>query len=383
VKRQTVLAAAFAIVAAAAAGIVRTSAQTDAAAQLQRARDLWDQRLSNSAIAAAEAATRDRATAAEAYELLGRIYAFKGWRQDNVFPGWHDEPAFRERAVAALKASLAAAPDRASAREALHAVEMAAAAEKVEPAPPRPEIRALDERLQALQNQPGASVDDVVAAVEARARAQADPAPYFTGAQILIDRGAYDRAIAFAARGAAASDRFIAENLSAYQMSGKSQGSYDRGHAMAADLTGWALFQKKDYAAAAEKLEEASRLYQRQDVVNEYHLGELARVRSGSGAAAEARDHFLNALSLNGGPPPVRQRARQALEAVRGAADPNFDAWLDAELTRRRDARMAAALTSLVDRPLPKLPLTTIDGKPFDTSSLQGKVLLLNFFASW
>jgi hypothetical protein len=40
-------------------------------------------------------------------------------------------------------------------------------------------------------------------------------------------------------------------------------------------------------------------------------------------------------------------------------------------------------LKSLVDRPLPKLALTTIDGKPFDTASLQGKVLLLNFFASW
>ena len=29
----------------------------------------------------------------------------------------------------------------------------------------------------------------------ARAKAQADPAPYFAGAQVLIDRGEYDRAI--------------------------------------------------------------------------------------------------------------------------------------------------------------------------------------------
>ena len=42
---------------------------------------------------------------------------------------------------------------------------------------------------------------------------------------MLIDRGDYDRAIALAERGAAASDRFIDENLSAYQMTGKSQGS--------------------------------------------------------------------------------------------------------------------------------------------------------------
>jgi len=42
-----------------------------------------------------------------------------------------------------------------------------------------------------------------------------------------------------------------------------------------------------------------------------------------------------------------------------------------------------AALRSLVDRPLPRLPLTALDGRPFDTRSVQGKVLLLNFFASW
>jgi thiol-disulfide isomerase/thioredoxin len=40
-------------------------------------------------------------------------------------------------------------------------------------------------------------------------------------------------------------------------------------------------------------------------------------------------------------------------------------------------------LKSLVDRPLPKLALTTVDGKPFDASILRGKVVLLDFFASW
>src|SRR5437660_624767 len=83
-------------------------------------------------------------------------------------------------------------------------------------------------------------------AIAARAKAQADPAPYFTGAQILIDRGEYDRAMAMAQRGVTVSDRFIDENLSAYQMTGKSQGSYARGRGTAADLIGWALFLKKD-----------------------------------------------------------------------------------------------------------------------------------------
>ena len=97
--------------------------------------------------------------------------------------------------------------------------------------------------------------------------------------------------------------------------------------------------------------------------------------------AARAREHYLIALSLAGGPAPLRERATQTLTALQPAgADAG---WLDAELARRRDERRAAALKSMVDRPLPKLTLTTVDGKPFDASILKGKVVLLDFFASW
>jgi len=365
-------------------------AQSPAREQLARGQSLWDQRLAKSAIAALEVAARDPGTAAEAREALGRIFTFKGWQQESVFPGWHDEPALRDRALTELRAAVAADPNRTSALEALRVAEEFAAAEKVDPAPPRPEIRALDAKLQSYQTTGSdsksgsdpATVSDIVAAIDARAKAQADPAPYFTGAQILIDRGEYDRAIAQAERGAAASDRFIDENLSAYQLAGKWQGSYARGRATAQDLAGWALFLNKDYAAAASKLEDSARLSEDQDLVNQFHLGELARTRNAPG---RARDYYLNALSLSGGPAPLRQRATQALMAIqaRERDATSFDAWLEAELSRRRAERKAAALTSLVDRPLPKLTLTTVNGRPFDTSGLQGKVLLLNFFASW
>ena len=42
--------------------------------QLARGQALWDQRLAKSAIAALEIAARDKATAAEAHEALGRLY---------------------------------------------------------------------------------------------------------------------------------------------------------------------------------------------------------------------------------------------------------------------------------------------------------------------
>jgi thiol-disulfide isomerase/thioredoxin len=371
------------ILTAAALAVTGALAQTPAREQLARGIAAWDQRLAKSAITALDAAARDRGTAAEAYEALGRIYTFKGWQQESAFPGWHDEPGYREKAIAALKAAVAADPARTSAREALQIAEGFAAAEAVDPAPPRPEVRALDAKLQAYQTRPDAPVSAIVAAIDARTKAQADPAPYFTGAQILIDRGELDRAIALAGRGAAASDRFIDENLSAYQMSGKSQGSYARGRALAADLVGLALFQKKDYAGAAAKLDEGERLSQGQDVANQVHLADLARAQN---APLRARDHYLNALALAGGPPPLRQHATQALTALQpsdNGGPAGFEAWLAAELTRRRDERKTAALKSLVDRPLPKLALTTVDGRPYDMSSLKGKVLLLDFFASW
>src|SRR5262245_51442647 len=92
----------LAVVAAAAS----LSAQSSSRDELARGCALWDQRLSKSAIAALEAVSRDRAAAAEAHEALGRIYTFKGWQQEAVFPGWHDEPSYRERALAELKAAV-------------------------------------------------------------------------------------------------------------------------------------------------------------------------------------------------------------------------------------------------------------------------------------
>ena len=304
-SKAAVLAAALLVM---GAGVL---AQSPAPEELARGIALWEQRLAKSAIAALEAAARDRATAAEAHEALGRIYTFKGWQQENVFPGWHDEPGLRERALAELKAAVAADPARASAQEALRVAEGFASADSVDPAPPRPEIRALDAKIQAAGSAPDLAA--VLAAIEERANAQADPAPFFAGAQILIDRGDYDRAIAMAERGAAASDRFIDENSSAYQLTGKSQGSYARGRATAADLVGWARFLKKDYAGAREKLEEAARLSQDQDFSNQFHLGELERAQN---ATVRARDRYLTALSLAGGPAPLRQRATQALAAI-------------------------------------------------------------------
>src|SRR5262245_28569733 len=140
-------------------------AQTPARDALVKGRTFWDQRLSKSAIAAFEGATRDRSDAAEAHEMLGRLYMFKGWQQENAFPGWHDEPSYRDRALSELKAAVAADPGRASAQDALRTAEGFAAAEKVDPAPAREEIKALDAKLESYRSAPSAPVARAVARI--------------------------------------------------------------------------------------------------------------------------------------------------------------------------------------------------------------------------
>jgi len=370
------------LAAAAVASAIGFAQSSSARQQLARGREAWNQRLTKTAIEALQEATRDPATAAEAHELLGIIYAFKGWQQDNVFPGFHDEPAYREKALAELQASLKADPNRFTARQAQIVAEGFAAADRVDPMLRRPATTLLDVQIERGRS-PDVPIGELIGTLDARFKAQADPAPYFAGAQVLIDRGYYDNAITIAEHGVPVAERFIQENLSAFQMEGKAEGALLRSRAQAADIVGWALFMKKDYPGAAAKLEEAERWYRGADFNNQFHLAELARAQNKSD---RAREHYLSALSLTAGPPPARERAMEELAKLYAAGKKKskpFKAWLDAQLTARQNDRKKADLKSRLDTRLPTLGLTTLDGKPYSTSSLQGKVLLLNFFASW
>ncbi len=359
------------------------SAQSNGQAQVKKGEALWSQRLTKSAIAELEVAAMDKskATAAAANEALGRIYTFMGWQQESVFPGWHDEPSYRQKALIALRAAVAADPSRVSAKDALKTAEGFAAAEKVDPAPPRPEIQKLDAAINDLSAQ-AVGAKEITAAVEKRAKAQADGAPYFIGAQTLLDHMEYDGAIAMAEKAETVSERFIDENLGAYQMAGKVQQARIRSRAIAADLVGWARFMKKDFAGAGAKLEESHRLSQGTDFINLAHLGDFYVTQK---QPDKAREFYLESLTIAGAQPDVRRRIIRELPNVRGNAAPGkpFVTWVQGEEQNRLEARRAAALKSLVNRPLPALKLTTIDGKPYDRKELQGKVVVLNFFASW
>ena len=458
---------------------------------------LWQLRRTRSAIEALEGAAKDREASAEAQYRLGRIYFFKGWESEGAFPGWHEEPGYREQALAAFRAAIAARPawpdprvglgeallragrasdalasfDEALAREpsaeaarvgrwkALKALgrteaiapEVAASAKASDPRllgaarqgyellgqqaeadaltkqvlerlPNSPtaeaaradriqaargakqyaavieEARAfaepfpgsarlpavLDALLEAYQATPSTTAEAIAAAIDARLKARPDPGAYLAWAGLLAGRGVMlDRVVKLAEDAVPAAETFIDENLGSYKLADKARGSLNRTRAAAADLIGWAHFLKGDAETAAARLAEADRLSRGQDLANQFHLGELARTQ---GALEDARERYLNALSLAAGPEPLRAAARKALAEVyaRLGNDPaGFEAWAQAEFQRRREQRHADALRSLVDRPAPPLKLTDLSGRTLDLLALRGKALVLNFFASW
>lgn len=242
---------------------------------------------------------------------------------------------------------------------------------------------AYDAMLDAYQAMPSASADEIVRVVEARSRLRSDPGPLVTGANLLVSRAAQlDTAISLAERSIPIADKFIDENRGSYKLEDKARASAARSRSAAIDTIGWAYFAKNAMRQAEMRLLEAERLSRGADAANQFHLGELMRQK---GDLEAAREHYLNSLTLTG-PPPLQAAAKRSLSDVysRMGNDPAaFDTYVEGEITKRRDARQREAVTSMLDRPAPVFKVAEVTGKSMDLASLRGKVILLNFFASW
>ena len=383
---------------------------------------LWRLKRTRSALEAFEKAAARKELAAEAQYQIGRIYFFKGWEAEGAFPGWHEEVEYRVKALAAFEAALKIEPALAGARhgrwKALRGLGRDAGPEPTLPpeadAGPAEQIHKLrvekkygeliepasrfvarfpesewlpavyDALLEAYQETPTTDAGAIASAIEARIAARPDPAAYFTGANLLLLRGdRLERARSLAREAVPAAETFVNENLDSYKLAEKARGSLNRARATSADLEGWALFKQADDAAAEVKLREADRLSRSQDFSSQLHLGELLAKK---GAVEEATERYLNALSLAGGAEAQRAAARQSLSelaASQGRDPAGFEAWLKEDLDRHRSERRDQLLRSMVDRPLPALPLVSLTGQPVDLEKLRGQVLLFNFFASW
>lgn len=423
------------------------SAQSGAATLAQADRD-WRLLHTASAMRGYERVTADPRVAADGWLGLGRIHAFRGWQAEGAFPGWHEEvdqrplalAAYRRaadlrpdwaaphvalgeallldgrpaEAAAAFARALALAPgdpaatrgaQRASGatpadpeREALAAIDAAMKAGPPEAAvaavraferrwPSSPRLIEAGDRLLAIYLAWDAAPSaDVLAAVEARLDLRPDPMAYAAAINVLLARRvALDRVGALAEAGTAAGERFVTENEPSYKLGGKVRAFRDRTRAGFADQTGWAAFLQGDRSAADRHLEEAARLANGTDVVNQFHRAELARAR---GDAELARERYYEALSLDSPPPLARLRAAAeaalaGLYAAEGVTAADTEVNIGRELERRRDERRRALLSSALGKALPALPTTDMAGTPVALPAAKGQVILLNFFAAW
>ena len=240
-----------------------------------------------------------------------------------------------------------------------------------------------DALIEAYMASPDTSPATLLQAIDARIDARPDPAVFVAGSTALASRRVLlDDAIRLGEASVAAASTFINENLGSYKMEGKIQNALGRSRATGLDLAGWAHFLESDLPSATTKLEEAERLSRGNDMANQYHLGELARAK---GQLDAARERYLTALSLQG-PAALKDAGTKALADVYAKLgnDPaGFDAYLKAELDRRKEDRRERLVQSMLDQRVPAIVVDDLAGGQINLGSLRGKVVLLNFFSSW
>lgn len=146
------------------------------------------------------------------------------------------------------------------------------------------------------------------------------------------------------------------------------------------DTRGWVLYRQGRYAEAAALLREAQRRAPGGEI--EYHLG-MALDRCGDSAAV---GHLVS--SLNGTlehPDSARADAERAYRQRHGSLR-----GFDDLLARYREqagqaaaARELAAGSDYIGRPAPDFTLPDLDGRPHRLSELRGRVVVLDFWATW
>jgi thiol-disulfide isomerase/thioredoxin len=155
------------------------------------------------------------------------------------------------------------------------------------------------------------------------------------------------------------------------------------GYAVWQQALGWIYFQEGRVGEAQAKLEYSLRLSP-DDPEAAIHLGQVFEAR---GDVDKAEQLFQDAMSdpyYGQGDHPSIAPLRELYVKKRGN-DQGLDAYMKPFLEKNQEMRKNNVLSTRVraPEPLPDFKLATVDGKTISSDTLKGKLVVINFWATW
>ncbi len=143
---------------------------------------------------------------------------------------------------------------------------------------------------------------------------------------------------------------------------------------------GWMLFRKGDVDQAESKLMEAAETLKVPAV-----FVRLGRVLAKKGDLDQAKDHYAMALALSSGKDQDAQEALREIVEAQGGGEIDVQGLVDekrSEIARLKKEAMAED-SKLKPEPAPAFQVTTLEGDNVSLEGLRGKVVVLDFWATW
>lgn len=154
------------------------------------------------------------------------------------------------------------------------------------------------------------------------------------------------------------------------------QKTYPRRRSAALNTLGWVYYHVENYGEAERSLRQSVEL--NEGAENYFRLGlTLDKL----GKSEEAARMLAMAVAYG---KPAAENAKTALDEL-GSRNPSLDvkALLDEAAASRRRKVLAEIKASFVEEPAKDFELANLAGERYQLSALRGKVVLLNFWATW
>ncbi|WP_343691880.1 TlpA disulfide reductase family protein [Chitinophaga sp.] len=141
------------------------------------------------------------------------------------------------------------------------------------------------------------------------------------------------------------------------------------------------LYDDKNYEESLKYAENAYKAYKESDEVNGEVMGIYSKALIALGRDKEAFEKIDEAVRAGQGNESMKAELKTLYTKVKG--NEGYDAYM-AELNRQLVAKIKKDLTKqMINTPAPDFTLTDLNGKNVSLSELKGKIVVLDFWATW